>query len=315
MKLQITKQESFQRGNSLTKKENDFFCNTFHNLLFGLVILYTFLIIFGGWLILPKDETVWCKSAQLDYPSLKKYPNPDTNNNPCYHEHTIYLLGMSQFEADFSRRMISSVVFGSLIGYERKAADRPAGVRTMALVCLGACFFTMCGQHAFHDSTQGWDAARVSAAIPSGVGFLGSALIWKSTTKSLSNGRHEVHGLTTAASVWLSASVGIGVGGHLYIISLYAVSLAVFVLRLGPRLYSADDMSYMNGIETESEWDGSEGGNEPSPTFDQSKSDIEPSPTHSQSRDRDVLPHKLSNDVELRHSSKASSFQPLSFHG
>jgi len=272
-----------------------------------LVIVYTFLILFGEWLILPKDETVWCKSAQFGYASVKNYPNPDTNNNPCYYERSIYLLGMSQFEADFSRRMIAAVILGSLIGYERKAADRPAGVRTMALVCLGSSFFTMCGQHAFHDSPQGWDAARVSAAIPSGVGFLGSALIWKRSTGSLAHEKHEVHGLTTAASVWLSASVGIGVGGHLYIISLYVVSLVVFVLRLGPRMYYTDDSSYMNGIETESEWDGSEADNELSTTHGTSEVDIQPSPTNES-------PLKSEN-FQDGNSSKRRSFRPLSFHG
>lgn len=151
--------------------------------------------------------------------------------------------------------MITSVILGSIIGYERKASDRPAGVRTMALVCLGSCFFTMCGQHAFSGSPQAWDAARVSAAIPSGVGFLGSALIWKQSVGLNGNESHEVHGLTTAASVWLSASVGIGAGGHLYVISVYAVILVVFVLRLGPRMYLTDDASM---FETESEWDDTE---------------------------------------------------------
>lgn len=125
----------------------------------------------------------------------------------------------------------------------------------MALVCLGSCFFTMCGQHAFSGSPQAWDAARVSAAIPSGVGFLGSALIWKQSVGLNGNEKHEVHGLTTAASVWLSASVGIGAGGHLYVISVYAVILVVFVLRLGPRMYLTDDASM---FETESEWDDTE---------------------------------------------------------
>lgn len=78
--------------------------------------------------------------------------------------------------------------------------------------CLGSSFFTMCGQHAFHDSPQGWEA-RVSAVILSGVGFLGSALMWKHSTGSLACEKHEVHGPVTAASVWLSASAGIGVWG------------------------------------------------------------------------------------------------------
>ena len=74
-----------------------------------------------------------------------------------------------------------------------------------------------------------WDAARVAAAIPSGVGFLGAGLIWKgSTTTSLTNSDGElltstsqsVHGLTTAASVWLAAAVGVAISGgrRLYLV-------------------------------------------------------------------------------------------------
>jgi len=123
----------------------------------------------------------------------------------------------------------------------------------------------MCGQFAFRSTTQEWDAARVSAAVPSGVGFLGSALIWKETEgeKGTPSERHSVHGLTTAASVWLSAAVGIGAGGALYLYCLWCVVLVVFVLRLGPRLvlmgtYGADDSSFQN-TDTGSEWDTGEG--------------------------------------------------------
>lgn len=151
---------------------------------------------------------------------------------------------MTVDECDYARRMLLSIIFGAIIGFERRSADRPAGIRTMGLVSLGSCFFTMCGMTAFRTSTMGWDAARVSAAIPSGVGFLGAGLIWKGTTNIDEEERHEVHGLATAAGVWLSAAVGVGVGGRLYIPSAYAVVLVVFMLRLGPRIYF---------------WDGSDG--------------------------------------------------------
>ena len=64
-------------------------------------------------------------------------------------------------------------------------------------------------------STMGWDASRVSAAIPSGVGFLGAASIWKGTKGTGEDKVPEVHGLTTATSVWLSAAIGILCGGAL----------------------------------------------------------------------------------------------------
>jgi uncharacterized membrane protein YhiD involved in acid resistance len=216
-------------------------------LFWVLLTVYTVVILFGDVWLIPNDETAWCRAAQNGYPLVKHYPNPDANNNPCHYERTLYLLGMNQFECMFSKRMIVSVLLGGAIGWERKAADRPAGVRTMSLVSLGSCFFTMCGQHAFRSSPQTFDAARVSAAIPAGVGFLGSALIWKQATGT----SNEVHGLTTAASVWLSASVGIGSGGGLFILSSYCVVLVIFVLRIGPGMFFADDSESFGGDESE----------------------------------------------------------------
>ena len=208
-------------------------------------ILYTFIIWLGESLLLPTNEKDWCWSAQHDYPNIKVYDNIDYNNNPCYKERPPHLLFLSQMEISFARRMFTSVLLGAAIGFERKTSDRPAGIRTMSLVCLGSSLFTYCGQLAFRSSTMGFDAARVSAAVPSGVGFLGAGLIWKGTVgqQGTPDERHEIHGLTTAASVWLSAAVGVGVGGRLYVVSFYAVALVILVLRLGPRLYFQDDAS------------------------------------------------------------------------
>lgn len=90
-----------------------------------------------------------------------------------------------------------------------------------------------------------WDSSRVSAAIPSGVGFLGAGLIWKGTLKDGSGSEYyQVHGITTAASVWLSAAVGVGAGGALYAVSAYSTALVIIVLRFGPRLYLASDKGF-----------------------------------------------------------------------
>jgi len=140
-------------------------------------------------------------------------------------------------EADCCRRMLVSVIMGGFIGFERRSSDRPAGVRTMGLVSLGACFFTISSQLAFKSSTMGWDASRVAAAIPSGCGFLGAGLIWKGTVGSGKGERQEVHGLTTAAGVWLSAAIGTGCGGQLYFVSGYSCILVTIVLKYGPKIY------------------------------------------------------------------------------
>jgi len=115
-----------------------------------------------------------------------------------------------------------------------------------------------------------WDAARVAAAVPSGVGFLGAGLIWKgSTSTAITNGNgevvnttsQEVHGLTTAASVWLSAAVGVAVGGgrRLYITSMYGVGLVILILRLLPQIFSTEDSDSMqdfdDDLDLDSDWD------------------------------------------------------------
>lgn len=107
--------------------------------------------------------------------------------------------------------------------------------RTMAMVCMGSCVFTIDSTFAFWDGPMGWDASRVSAAIPSGVGFLGAASIWKGTVSKDGNSAPEVHGLTTATSVWLSAAVGILVGGGLLVPAGFSTLSSVVYLRFAPR--------------------------------------------------------------------------------
>jgi len=81
-----------------------------------------------------------------------------------------------------------------------------------------------------------WDAARVSAAIPSGVGFLGAGLIFKNAEKNeFGDTEHTVHGITTAISLWISAAVGIACGGELYFAASYTVGVMMLLLRFGPR--------------------------------------------------------------------------------
>ena len=79
----------------------------------------------------------------------------------------------------------------------------------------------------------------MAAAIPSGVGFLGAAVIWKQTNKEQDG--HSVHGLPTAASVWLSAAVGIACSGELYFAATFSVAIMLVLLRFGPRMFSGED--------------------------------------------------------------------------
>lgn len=226
-------------SNKISTEEQLFF-----TIMYVFIFSYVFVVLFGEFLLLSHDQKDWCVAAQHGFPGPKKeYANPEYNADPCQYERVPRLLFISRDECDMARRMLLSVLLGAGIGFERKLSERPAGIRTMSLVSLGSCFFTLAGQRAFHSGTMGWDAARVSAAIPSGVGFLGGALIWKGTTgvKGTAGERQEVHGITTAASLWFSAALGVGSGGRLYVVSMYGMALVMIVLRLGPAMLFADD--------------------------------------------------------------------------
>ena len=80
-----------------------------------------------------------------------------------------------------------------------------------------------------------WDSSRVAAAIPSGVGFLGAGLIWKASSKTNRGEQQHVHGITTAASTWASAAIGVAAGGAMYFVAFFSVLTLLFVLRFGPR--------------------------------------------------------------------------------
>mmetsp|Transcript_10297 Transcript_10297/g.17077 ORF Transcript_10297/g.17077 Transcript_10297/m.17077 type:complete len:416 (-) Transcript_10297:357-1604(-) len=225
------------------------------------VIVWTLLVLLGPLILSFMAKSTWCRiEDQAERNSKlsgdggggrfmnsemtsdeKHYNNPDYNTDPCRYLRLPWLAGLTLEECDFCRRMLVSVLLGGAIGYERRSSDRPAGIRTMGLVSLGACFFTVSSISAFKSSTMGWDASRVTAALPSGVGFLGAALIWKGTVNVDSQEMHQVHGLTTAASVWLSAAIGVGAGGALYFVSVYSTMLIVLVLRFGPKLYLEED--------------------------------------------------------------------------
>jgi len=185
----------------------------------------------------------------------ERFENPAYDDDPCRKIRTLKLLYFTVEECSFGRRIASSVILGGIIGWERRQADRPAGIRTMALVSLGACLFTLTSMFAFISGPNTWDASRVSAAIPSGVGFLGAGLIFKQADKD-DNGDdiHTVHGLTTAASVWLSAAVGIACGGEMYFPASFSVAVMLLVLRFGPKVTDDDaaitSISYQDLLES-----------------------------------------------------------------
>src|SRR5260370_42603315 len=99
---------------------------------------------------------------------------------------------------------ILALLCGAWVGIERQRKEKPAGIRTMALIALGSAAFTMVG-YAFTSSNG--DSGRVAAQIVTGVGFLGGGVLLRGTT--------SIHGVTTAATIWFVAAMGMAIGaGH-----------------------------------------------------------------------------------------------------
>lgn len=122
-------------------------------------------------------------------------------------------------------RLLVAAALGSLVGYERERMGKPAGVRTHGMVSLGAALFTLVSVHGFGSSG---DPSRLASQIVTGVGFLGAGAILRD--------RGSVHGLTTAASLWVAAALGTAVGVGMEIMALAATVLVFLLLHFGPRV-------------------------------------------------------------------------------
>ena len=104
---------------------------------------------------------------------------------------------------------------------EREWHGHPAGIKTLGLVGVGACLFSGLGLEAFGSTT---DPTRIAAQIVTGVGFLGAGAILRQG--------NEVHGLTTAASIWMTAAIGMSVGFGFYVPAIFTTLLVLSMLVL-----------------------------------------------------------------------------------
>lgn len=116
--------------------------------------------------------------------------------------------------------MVVALVVGLVLGAEREFRGHPAGLRTMALISVGSCMFTALGLIPFFPKTV--DPTRIAAQIVTGVGFLGAGSILRQG--------EEVRGLTTAASIWVTASIGMAVGFGYYGVAVFTTILVGAVL-------------------------------------------------------------------------------------
>lgn len=116
-------------------------------------------------------------------------------------------------------RLMVATIFGSLIGFEREIHGKVAGIRTYAAVSLGAAMFTIINAHVPNLS----DHTRIVSNIVTGIGFLGAGIIFRDA------GNGIITGLTTAATLWATAAVGVAAGFGMYVISTFS-SIILFLL-------------------------------------------------------------------------------------
>jgi putative Mg2+ transporter-C (MgtC) family protein len=128
-------------------------------------------------------------------------------------------------QLDFGIRLLVASALGGLIGAEREIHGHPAGIRTHMLVALGAAVFTVLSVHGFGQGPGSTvDPTRIAAQIVTGIGFLGAGAILKDGI--------VIRGLTTAASLWATAAVGLATGAGEYVIA--GVAAAVILVSLWP---------------------------------------------------------------------------------
>lgn len=118
-------------------------------------------------------------------------------------------------------RILAAVIVGGLIGMERGLKNRPAGLRTYMVVCVGACMIMLTNQYVTQVFGTG-DTVRMGAQVVSGIGFLGAGTI-------VVTRRNRIKGLTTAAGLWAAAGVGLALGIGFYEAALFG-GLAIFIV-------------------------------------------------------------------------------------
>lgn len=135
---------------------------------------------------------------------------------------------MSLNEIDLLIKILVAAVFGIIIGVDRQINNKPAGTRTQMLICVGSALLAgisiqLAKDYTLPNATMMPDPARLMAQIITGIGFLGAGVILKENNR--------ISGMTTAATIWLTAAIGIAVGAGYY---LPAILCVVLVLLLHP---------------------------------------------------------------------------------
>ncbi len=140
---------------------------------------------------------------------------------------------------ELASRLLTAALLGAILGFEREMRHKSAGLRTNILIALGAALFTLMSQQL---AGPDGDPGRVAAQIVTGIGFLGAGAIMRTGS--------GVQGLTTAATVWVNAAVGVAAGGGEYHLAFIATAITVGALlllapveRVIERRFGSDDPS------------------------------------------------------------------------
>ena len=120
-----------------------------------------------------------------------------------------------------------SIICGLLVGLEREIKGRPSGLRTQTLICLGCCAFVIISNKL---NAVAMDPTRVLGQIVTGIGFLGAGVIM--------NREQNVFGLTSAATIWVTAAIGCTMGLYLFNFGFVLTALTLFVLVIVEKLHS-----------------------------------------------------------------------------
>jgi putative Mg2+ transporter-C (MgtC) family protein len=129
-------------------------------------------------------------------------------------------------QVELAGRLALGLVLGAMIGFERELHRQPAGFRTHSLVAVGAALFTIISAYGFTGVAV--DPTRIAAQIVSGIGFIGAGTILQH--------RGNVRGLTTAASLWSVAAIGMAAGAGMIVIAVIGTALILIVLALLDRV-------------------------------------------------------------------------------
>ena len=124
---------------------------------------------------------------------------------------------------DLVWRLLLAAGLGAAVGLEREYRQKPAGLRTNILIALGSALFTILSISLGHDSGN---TDRIAAQVVTGIGFLGGGAIMRN--------RDTVHGMTTAATIWVNAAIGVAAGTGQYLLATVTTALTLVVLVVLP---------------------------------------------------------------------------------